>query len=315
MRIKVFTHTDLDGIGPVVLLQTLLEAEVDYECHGYGTIDVAVNAYYNDRLFLDYDMTLITDISVRKDFAIEAIRSMDNQGHKIALLDHHPTAEPLNKYLWAKVVTEKPNCGTTLTLDYIKRNFKEEIDGFDPIIIRDAENFANLVSQWDTWLWVKNEDDKPKLLNDLFYIYGREEFLERTVEKLLNANEIITHEDILALKVRQRAIEKCIEQKCKQFMLVDNAYENLTAGVVFAEDYISELGHELLKEYDEAHYVMIINAGSSTVSLRAREDDDIDVEVIAQQYGGGGHKKASGFRFDMDISGNWMMDVIQSNKK
>ena len=314
MRIKVFTHTDLDGIGPVVLLQTLLDAEIDYECHGYGTIDSAVNAYYNNRLFLDYDMTLITDISVRKDFAIEAIRSMDNQGHKIALLDHHPTAEPLNKYLWAKVVTEKPNCGTTLTLDYIKRNFKEEIDGFDPVIIKDIENFVNLISQWDTWLWVKNDDDKPKLLNDLFYIYGREEFLEKMTNKLLYDRFLFSDEDMLVLNMRQRAIDKCVEQKCKQLMLVEYAYEDLTAGIVFAEDYISELGHELLKEFDEADYIMIINAGSSTVSLRAREEDDVDVEVIAQYYGGGGHKKASGFRFDMDISGNWMMDVIQSNK-
>ena len=310
MRIKVFTHTDLDGIGPVVLLQTLLDAEIDYECHGYGTIDSAVNAYYNNRLFLDYDMTLITDISVRKDFAIEAIRSMDNQGHKIALLDHHPTAEPLNKYLWAKVVTEKPNCGTTLTLDYIKRNFKEEIDGFDPVIIKDIENFVNLISQWDTWLWVKNDDDKPKLLNDLFYIYGKDVFLEKMVNKILCESSLFSDEDLLVLDIRQKQINRYIETKAKQLMIVEHAYEELTAGMVFAEEYFSELGHELLNEFDEIDYIMMIDIGAQKVSLRAREEDDIDVEVIAKFYGGGGHKKAAGFRFEHDIYDTWIRNVL-----
>ncbi len=32
-----------------------------------------------------------------------------------------------------------------------------------------------------------------------------------------------------------------------------------------------------------------------TCGLRARVEDDVDVSVIAQRFGGGGHRKAAGF--------------------
>lgn len=310
MRIKVFTHTDLDGIGPVVLLKTLLEAEVDYETHGYGTIDGAVNAYVKDRLYVDYDMTFITDISIRENFAIDAIKCMVNRGHKVVLLDHHLTAEPLNKYPWAKVITEKPNCGTSLTLNYIKENFKEVNNMFDLAILRNAELFADLVSKWDTWLWVESNDNRPKLLNDLFYIYGKDVFLEKMVNKILCESSLFSDEDLLVLDIRQKQINRYIETKAKQLMIVEHAYEELTAGMVFAEEYFSELGHELLNEFDEIDYIMMIDIGAQKVSLRAREEDDIDVEVIAKFYGGGGHKKAAGFRFEHDIYDTWIRNVL-----
>lgn len=310
MRIKVFTHTDLDGIGPVVLLKTLLEAEVDYETHGYGTIDGAVNAYVKDRLYVDYDMTFITDISVRENFAIDAIKCMVNRGHKVVLLDHHLTAEPLNKYPWAKVVTEKPNCGTTLTLDYIKKEMSELYDYVNINTLAFCNHFARLVSYWDTWLWAESDDNTPKLLNDLFYIYGKDTFLENMVNKMQNALDLFSDEDLLVLDIRQKQINRYIETKAKQLMIVEHAYEELTAGMVFAEEYFSELGHELLNEFDEIDYIMMIDIGAQKVSLRAREEDDIDVEVIAKFYGGGGHKKAAGFRFEHDIYDTWIRNVL-----
>jgi len=37
-----------------------------------------------------------------------------------------------------------------------------------------------------------------------------------------------------------------------------------------------------------------------TFSLRSRSPDGMDVSLIAEQYGGGGHKHASGFRYDIN---------------
>ncbi|MGL5507354.1 MAG: DHH family phosphoesterase [Paraclostridium sp.] len=310
MKVKVFTHTDLDGIGSVVLLSVLLDAEVEYECHGYATIDSAVSGYFKDKKFLDYDMTLITDISIRKDFAVEAVSRMWNLGHKVGLLDHHPTAEFLNQKLWANVQTEKPNCGTSLTYEYIVRAFEEEIRNFDPAILKDVNKFVELVSQWDTWLWAETGNKTAKELNDLYYMYGREYFLENMITKLKEGDGLFDSSDVKALEIRQKQIDKYIETKAKQLMLVDNAYKSLTAGVVYAEDFISELGHELLAEFDEIDYVMMINMGQRTASLRAREEDNVDVEAIAASYGGGGHIKSAGFRFSTKIYDDTMMDII-----
>ena len=43
--------------------------------------------------------------------------------------------------------------------------------------------------------------------------------------------------------------------------------------------------------------VFVYNGDKWKVSLYTKKDD-IDVSIIAQKYGGGGHKKASGFRCD-----------------
>jgi oligoribonuclease NrnB/cAMP/cGMP phosphodiesterase (DHH superfamily) len=60
----------------------------------------------------------------------------------------------------------------------------------------------------------------------------------------------------------------------------------------------STVGHRLLELYPEAPFsgYYLFNAkGDEQWGLRGRATDDFDVSVIAKQYGGGGHKKASGF--------------------
>lgn len=56
---------------------------------------------------------------------------------------------------------------------------------------------------------------------------------------------------------------------------------------------ISELGHQLAKKTGLLGVVWYEENGEMKVSLRA--DGNIDVSKIAQKYGGGGHKSASGF--------------------
>lgn len=44
-------------------------------------------------------------------------------------------------------------------------------------------------------------------------------------------------------------------------------------------------------------------------SLRSRGSDGIDVSLIAQQYGGGGHRNAAGFR--IPLSHTWMIEALR----
>ena len=60
----------------------------------------------------------------------------------------------------------------------------------------------------------------------------------------------------------------------------------------------SETGHHLLGVYSEADYSMTYFRcvdGRWQYDLRSRKKDNIDVSVIAEGYGGGGHANAAGF--------------------
>ena len=72
-------------------------------------------------------------------------------------------------------------------------------------------------------------------------------------------------------------------------------------GVVFADQYTSELGNTLCKLNPDLDFVAIINIGIGVVSFRTIKDD-IDLgKDIAQKFGGGGHPKSAAMHFIADI--------------
>lgn len=68
----------------------------------------------------------------------------------------------------------------------------------------------------------------------------------------------------------------------------------------------SDVGHRLLDLHPNApfagYYLFTAN-GDEQWGLRGRDSDDFDVSEIAKQYGGGGHKKASGFLMNRSTRG------------
>lgn len=62
----------------------------------------------------------------------------------------------------------------------------------------------------------------------------------------------------------------------------------------------SEIGEALYTKYENAPFVIVLSDdtdGKWLYSLRARADNDFDVSALAREYGGGGHRKASGFKY------------------
>ena len=83
--IKLFTHTDLDGIGCAVLAKLAFQDEVDIEYCNYDEINEKVLEYINQN---DNKVPIyITDISVNEEVA----NLLDKRGN-VQLLDHHPKA-------------------------------------------------------------------------------------------------------------------------------------------------------------------------------------------------------------------------------
>lgn len=295
--IKLFTHTDLDGVGCAILAKLAFGEDVDISYCNYDDINESVLDYLNnsdDSLSYIY----ITDIRVNEDIA----KLLDERGG-VCLLDHHPTALELNKYTWCKVMVEDLNgvktSGTKMFYHWLGINgyLSDELENNKAL-----GKFAELVRDYDTWRWSELGEKGVicKQVNDLMYLYGRDKFItwciseihDEVFPKLYAADELL-------LNTKQKEIDEYVEEKNKQ--LFTSPMCGRVCGFVFAEKYVSELGNRLCKMHPEIDYVAMIDMGSKTVSYRTVKDD-IDLgKDVAQLFGGGGHPKAAGSEFLVDV--------------
>lgn len=319
-KIKLFTHTDLDGIGCAVLAYLEFgEENVDVEYCDYKDVDEKVRDLYvsgKDKL---YDKIYITDISVGDKVAAEIDEMVNaSDDEKWYLFDHHATALHLNKYIWTMVrVTDEhtglKTSGTEMFYKYLNI-FECFDDGYGNNLVHDnIRSFVEKVRDYDTWRWKEEpnlgyDGTVCKKLNDLFHMYGREKFIEWATDNILYKLNLFPHfneTDIALLENKQKDIDIYIAMKDKQLMTVKDNF-GYTCGVVFAERYFSELGNKLSELHPELDYIAMIDIGYGGVSYRTVKDDiDLGGE-IAHSFGGGGHRKAAGSNFD----GDWVRNEI-----
>lgn len=293
--IKLITHTDLDGVSCAILgILAYGINKIDISYCNYDDVDnVALSVFENHE---EYEQIFITDISVNKEVADK----LNTISDKVLLLDHHPTALFLNDYDFCDVTIEidgEKTCGTSMFFNYLDERFVRlnEILGtnFD---IESIFKYTEIVRKWDTWLWAEKYNDTiPRDLNNLFYLYGRDRFVNKLSRQLkYHADSIFTDTDKLLLELDNSKKESYILNKDSEIML--KTIQGYNVGIVFAEQYISELGNELAKKHKELDFIVIIS--DNKISYRSIRDD-INVGEIAKVYGGGGHPKASGSQISL----------------
>ena len=311
-RIKLFTHSDLDGIGCAVLAFLVFGREnVEVEYCGYDNVDGKIREFYlcNQE---PYDAVYITDISVDDEVAEEIDGLVNAVGYKTKwhLLDHHATALRLNEHIWADVRVEMEDgvqtCGTELFYEHLMEN--GYFEHYTVAQLQNIHRFVEIVRDYDTWRWkteLGEEGIVCKQVNDLFHIYGREEFIEWCMDRLIYFGSYpefpcFGQIDEVLLNQKQKEIDIYVAQKDKQLTTMIDKF-GYTYGVVFAERYASELGNRLSETHNELDYIVMIDISTGTVHYRTVKDDiDLGGE-IAHSFGGGGHRKAAGSTFDSDI--------------
>lgn len=309
-KIKLFTHTDLDGVGCAILAYLVFGKEnVDVEYCNYDDVNEKVEKFWKHVGDAEYDAVYITDISISEDLA-EQITAHTGV-RKWHLFDHHATALGLNKYDWCEVRVngisgEMKTSGTEVFFIHLALNvyFK-----FKPTQENNLVRFVSIVRDYDTWKWKElgEEGTVCKQVNDLFHMYGREKFIDWAIDQICGTDYLsplfvfpnFTETDIALLKQKQNDIDRYIETKDKQLFTQIDGLGN-KYGVVFAEQYFSELGNRLCELHPELAYVAMIDVSDGTVSYRAtRNDIDLGKE-IASRFGGGGHPKAAGSQFAVE---------------
>ena len=301
--IKLFTHTDLDGVSCEILGRIAFGEDIDVVRCGYGNIDDKVEEFINSDE--EYDKLFITDISVKKELA----DALNNVSDKVILLDHHKTALWLNEYPFALVQVEDESvgkmCGAYLFYEYLKKNHEEFNDTLA------LKLFVKYVRMYDTWEWKEKYDNIiPKRLNDLMYMDGPNEFIDKMIYRLGNNFPIFDDTDLMKLQIEQTYINSYIAQKNETLIVNDSLFPEHIVGITFADKYISELGNKLCELHPELDFVVLINMSTLTVSYRTVKND-LDLSAIAKGFGGGGHPKASGSRFDASIINDMLNNIFK----
>jgi uncharacterized protein len=289
-KVKLFTHTDLDGGGCAIVAITRFGKEnVDVTYCDYHDVNQKINEFVFSDEIGHFDQIFITDISVSEQVA-GGLDMLHSEGLiDIQLLDHHETAEWLNEYEWATVspVHEDgtSSSGTSMLWDFL--------GGPGDIL-----DFVEKVRRYDTWEWVKVYNDRTaKQLNDLFYIYGRDKFVESAYERISDKGTFyFTETEELLNKLNEEEIERYLN-KCRKLMTTE-MIGKYKVGVVFAEQFPNDVAHTLHQENPELDLIAIVNMSSKKVSFRT-ERDDVNVGQFAKYFGGGGREQTAGAELDL----------------
>lgn len=302
IAVKLFTHTDLDGVGCAVVARVAFADAVDIEYCNYDDVDQKVEDFILSEKWRDYDVIFITDISVVEDVAE---RIEQTCGDRLVLIDHHETALWLNDYGWARVTVyegeDSRASGTSLFYNFLAEN---------RLIKRDAKKlkeFAECVRRYDTWEWqTKYKDEHPKRLNDLLKVFGRYVFCDRFTE---NPSIDFTKTEQTILDIEQRRIKYYIDSHAKGLKEITTE-EGYRIGVVFAENYLSELGNRLAEDYPHLDFIAMINLATGSISYRSNKDT-VHLGMFAQTRGGGGHDRSAGSPISQELRDSLIQVILR----
>jgi len=304
--VKVFTHTDMDGVGVGIVAQAFFGKDmtnITY-CENHE-VDSKIKDFLDSGDYIHYGMVIVGDISFGKEVA-DIIDANQNLRDKFLVVDHHKTALWLNNYPFAMVEVERNGLkasGTSSLFEILCEMGYEVKSEYNDMALR---CFAEKVRRYDSWDWYNiYKDSEADMLNQLYYMVGREEFISSMMDKL-NSYKIhvfvegvwkglFSKSEQTMLIVENNRMEAYIESRCKNARFCQ--FGDFTFAYVYADQYHSQLGNAICHKLD-VDFAMVVDINKGKVSLRSI--GDFDVSEIAKQCGGGGHKNASGYMFDVD---------------
>ncbi|MGM9926892.1 MAG: DHH family phosphoesterase [Bacillus sp. (in: firmicutes)] len=309
---KLLSHTDLDGVGCGILAKLAFGKEVKVRYNSISSLNREIESFLEQG---ELDTFLfITDLSPNEENEQKLNEYYGEKGN-IQLIDHHKTALHLNEYEWGYVLVEDEEgyltSATSLFYQYLVTHQLLEKTGA-------ITEFVELVRQYDTWEWEKNENHRAHMLNALFFLMSIDEFEAKMIERL-RTSEQFDFDDFekKILKMEEEKRERYIRRKKRELVQTEMG-ENFV-GIVYAESYHSELGNELGKEYPHLDYISMINMGGKRIAFRTVHDE-IDVSEIASRFGGGGHEKAAGCSlsneaYKLFVEGTYHLEPIREDAK
>jgi len=321
LNIKHYSHTDLDGVFPIILTKKILSLNPKAFLKGTQKyFNIEPNELYNEieKSIVEIkngecDLVIITDLTFnQKEYSLIHNFGLDDH---FLIFDHHVsdlfpkyTSEFLTDNITIKThdIDQDGNkfqlCGTRLYYDYLIRC--GYIDPSD-LHLASFEQFVELVRLYDTYEFNEKMNannpmakEAPRL-NSLYHLLGIDLFTQYLTDFGLGDYSSVfigtmKYPYIEALLANAENEEKkYIDKRVKaaeiRDMVID--YTTYSIAVTFAEKNQSEIGR-ILYENGADIAVMI---GANAFSLRTKKGSGINLCKIAKSMYGGGHVESAGF--------------------
>ena len=311
------THNDLDGVGCVAVgkMLQIYHGEVEYHFISVNDVDSAVLSH-----MVKFDETgdmyvvghiIISDVSIKNE---EVANFLDTYHNKhigdVTLIDHHVTAQWLNSYNWANVITGGDSA-TYLLADYYWTTGLSCYPNTSLGRPHDIFEYARIVSRYDTWQWKNNPIDyTEENHNIILNAIGSEGYLSFVINELNKRESFkIDKNDenpiiVSILSENARSIEKDTKRAMNNvskfmfgaFRAGIIKYDGKSSLSVIANNVI-ELSNE---NGQEGIQVLFVLCGDNLLSLRKSESvEGLNLGELAQHLAydprnGGGHPSAAG---------------------
>ncbi len=308
MKVFLISHiADMDGVTPVILTDLTFE-EYDYQLLDIPDVDSYVMNCLENHTLDDYDAIFMTDLGV----SLEVAKKIDESSwkDKFHLLDHHEGHLELNSFSFAHVVVEENGIlesGTSLYYKYLLTHYP------NTTLAKDSVSYmVSLVRLNDTWEWKKYQVREAVDLGTLFAYYGNEKFIQNYITFLRKNREFYFLEsERILIDVDRKKKEEYIDL-CKERMMIQEIH-GYQVGIVFAEQYVSEVGNVLAETFqDKIDLVMIIRLDKS-LSFRSVKED-VSVRDFAQLFHGDGHVHAAGAPLPEHIHQAIIDELLRENQ-
>lgn len=312
MRIVNITHNDLDGIACGVLMTVYAKqhniGDIEIRHCSYQDVnEVALQELQKATNQSEPTMLYITDISVDDETAtlLDKANNAYAGQFRAILIDHHQTAERLNKYEWAYVSElndeGKLTSGTELLAQHLWKSYSV------------AKDFVHDVTMYDSWRWT-TECSPPymqsKYLNDYVKLLGKKKATELYVDRILCGRPVLEYGEVTMmelsyLKTKRIAFVKGNSMIRKKLVVTPKDGSQpchvLQVGFIFCESDVSTVCAEILENHPDVD--LIISTSMPTyMSYRTSKDLPIPLgEVASRIAGGGGHPKAAGSNVNMEF--------------
>ncbi len=237
------------------------------------------------------DEIWITDLSWNSPATGAHLVELSGRGAQIYWIDHHRTAvsradAPEFKVPFAGKVLSEQYSAARLTFNFLKRMGRDlperqraEFEAFQP--------FVMIADDHDRWIHrIAESSDWALAVQTLGGTQSYREILKLSEPQM--SRKLRT-----AFESGQDAMRRSLE--LANATMVDRKLDNgVTVRTACCFGYSSEVAAHLYKGQTRT-VVALFDLRSQGVSLRRSSDCDIDLSLLAQHYGGGGHAAASGF--------------------
>lgn len=305
-QVKVFSHNDLDGFGAPLLLKVLNEqvfpeTTFDISNIGAGKIDAELDYWLNSSDIGAYSDVYIMDMTPDSAHTFQELDS--HFANHWLVFDHHETEAAAREKYHDNSISSNGNknaSATSLVWEWLQQQ-----KGFNTVDDSQRNKLAKvveLIRAYDTWDWQNDPDMDDTMrteadeLDQLFWFYPIDHSAD-FVEKVLKTGwDSYRQENQLLIQTLNDRRAHYLKTHLKDTLI--DELDGHKWGFVYADDYKSEIAHELLQEYPEVEAAMVITPKS--ISLRS--NGRIDVAKFAEKYfHGGGHADAAGGQIDINM--------------